>query len=66
MKSNDISSLIALLSKEKAEKDEYKQWLANANEQIAIQSNTIKVQSNSITSLQKLLAEQYPLIAVGA
>lgn len=65
MKSRDISSLIDLLRTAQAEKEEYKQWLANANVQLANQSHTINTQSNTIVSLEKLLAHQLQLPVAG-
>lgn len=66
MKSMDISTLIDLLKQERAEKNEYKQWLANANAQVVTQSSTITRQAATITSLREQLHAQLQLPVVGA
>jgi Asp/Glu/hydantoin racemase len=66
MKYIDISNLVDLLKQERAEKNEYKQWLANANALITTQSSTITRQAASITSLRDQLHEQLKLPVVGA
>ncbi|MDX0455506.1 hypothetical protein GOC72_18800 [Sinorhizobium medicae] len=58
---NDISTMIRLLSEERAEKNDYKQWLSNANQQLFKQTETIRSQSDTIVKLQKHINEQLDL-----
>lgn len=58
---NDISTLIRLLSEERAEKNAYKQWLENANGQLFKQTETIRSQSDTIVKLQKHISAQLDL-----